>query len=209
MTNIPVYIITLCCRGGCCTSGFSWGRATWGREPEGVPEPQENPWVQKPPHLKQLSFYGNVGTHKNRRISPWHNALGFFSWGRSLKVHREIKRQSFMYNLHLHHSGPYHWFQLDGRSQKENSTQVSKTNLQSRFSSLWPPQKMAQKIPKMANYRPSKSSCPSTSFDYQPIHHTSQILALEQKVDRLQGSVADSTQDFRSDGTIEFEYFKP
>jgi hypothetical protein len=97
---------------------------------------------------KQLSFYGNVGTHKNRRISPSHNALGFFSWGRSLKVHREIKKQSFMYNLHLHHSGPYHWFQLDGRPQKENSTQVSKTNLQSRFSGLWPPQKPAQKIPK-------------------------------------------------------------
>jgi hypothetical protein len=45
-----------------CTSGFSWGRATGGWEPEGVTEPQENPWgtgtstqaqeypeVQKPP----------------------------------------------------------------------------------------------------------------------------------------------------------------
>ncbi len=87
---------------------------------------------------KQLSFCGNVGTHKNRRISPWHNALGFFSWGRSLKVHTEIKRQSLIYNLDLHHSGPYHWFQLDVRSQKENRTQVSKTNLQSRFSGSWP-----------------------------------------------------------------------
>jgi hypothetical protein len=28
---------------------------------------------------KQLPFYGNLGTHKNRRMSPWHNALGFFS----------------------------------------------------------------------------------------------------------------------------------
>jgi hypothetical protein len=32
--------------------------------------------------------------YKNRRISAWHNTQ-FFYWGRSLKVHREIKRQLF------------------------------------------------------------------------------------------------------------------
>jgi hypothetical protein len=42
-------------------------------ELEGVPENWEN-W--EPPHV-----YGNAGTYKNRRIFPWHNALGFFSWG--------------------------------------------------------------------------------------------------------------------------------
>ncbi len=46
---------------------------------------------------KQLSFYGDVGTFKNGRMPPWHNALGFLCWGRSLKVHREIKIQSHMW----------------------------------------------------------------------------------------------------------------
>jgi hypothetical protein len=26
---------------------------------------------------------------------PWHNGLGFFCWGRSLKIHFEIKRELF------------------------------------------------------------------------------------------------------------------
>ncbi len=28
---------------------------------------------------------------------PWHNALGFFCWGRSLKIHIEIKSELFMF----------------------------------------------------------------------------------------------------------------
>jgi hypothetical protein len=37
---------------------------------------------------------GNVGTYKIGEL-PCHNALGFFCWGRSLKMHREIKRELF------------------------------------------------------------------------------------------------------------------
>jgi hypothetical protein len=33
---------------------------------------------------------------KTRRISPWHNALGFFS-----QIQREIKREPFMYHKTL------------------------------------------------------------------------------------------------------------
>jgi hypothetical protein len=43
-------------------------------------------------NVKHFSFYGNMGTYKNRRISLLKNVLGFFSWGRSFKVHQEMKR---------------------------------------------------------------------------------------------------------------------
>jgi hypothetical protein len=44
-----IYIWFLSCRGGCCISVFFWGRGTPGHEPEGVPEPQKNTRVWKPP----------------------------------------------------------------------------------------------------------------------------------------------------------------
>jgi len=36
-----------------------------------------------------------MGTWEHRKLGelPWHNALGFFCWGRSLKIHIEIKKQ--------------------------------------------------------------------------------------------------------------------
>jgi hypothetical protein len=39
-----------------------------------------------------------VGTWENIKLGelPWHNALGFFWRGRSLKIHIEIKRELFM-----------------------------------------------------------------------------------------------------------------
>ncbi len=83
-----------CWTGGSHPSGFSWRRATHGCEPWGVPEPKENPQVQEPAH-KLLSFHCNAGNYKNRRISLWHNPLGFFSCGRYLKIHTEIKTESF------------------------------------------------------------------------------------------------------------------
>jgi hypothetical protein len=33
--------------------------------------------------------------HFKQGTSPGHNAPGFFSWGRSLKIHIEIKRELF------------------------------------------------------------------------------------------------------------------
>jgi hypothetical protein len=33
---------------------------------------------------------------KANKGSPWHNILRFFSWERSLKVHKKIKRHSFI-----------------------------------------------------------------------------------------------------------------
>jgi hypothetical protein len=68
--------------------------------PEG--EPPEGMSVRRTPkyrnlHACKLSFYGNVGTYKNRRVSASHNTQGFFYWGRSLKVHREINKQLFTF----------------------------------------------------------------------------------------------------------------
>jgi hypothetical protein len=88
------------------THAFSWGRGTPEHEPNDVPKPQENVWVQEPPLLKQLSFhflhsfsflYGKKkswehGNIENWGSSPGINALGFFCWGRSLKIHTEIKK---------------------------------------------------------------------------------------------------------------------
>jgi hypothetical protein len=40
-------------------------------------------------------FHGNMGTFKTGEV-PRHNALGFFSWGRPLKIHiKKIKRELF------------------------------------------------------------------------------------------------------------------
>jgi hypothetical protein len=44
---------------------------------------------------KPFSFHCNAGNYKNRRISLWHKPLGSFSWGRYLKIHTEIKTESF------------------------------------------------------------------------------------------------------------------
>jgi hypothetical protein len=41
------------------------------------------------------NFHRNVGTYKIGGASS-KNALGLFFWGRSLKIHREIKRELFM-----------------------------------------------------------------------------------------------------------------
>ncbi len=49
---------------------------------------------REPAH-KPFSFQCNAGNYTNRRISLWHNPLGFFSWGRYLKIHTEIKTESF------------------------------------------------------------------------------------------------------------------
>jgi hypothetical protein len=48
--------------------------------------------------LEEKKFYRNVGTYKIREL-PWHNALGFFHQGRSLKIHIEIKRELFIMTL--------------------------------------------------------------------------------------------------------------
>jgi hypothetical protein len=46
-------------------------------------------------HLVERKYFcGNMGTYKIGEL-PWHNALGFFCWGRSLKIHRKIKRELF------------------------------------------------------------------------------------------------------------------
>jgi len=39
-----------------------------------------------------------MGTWEHIKLGelPWHNGLGFFSWGRSLKIHIEIKRELFI-----------------------------------------------------------------------------------------------------------------
>ncbi len=50
------------------------------------------------PPVNNCLFYGNAGTFED--LPPWHKARGFFRWGRSLNVHREIKRQSFTVILH-------------------------------------------------------------------------------------------------------------
>ncbi len=42
--------------------------------------------------IKQKYFHGNMGTNTIGG-APRHNALGFFCRGRSLKIHREIKRE--------------------------------------------------------------------------------------------------------------------
>lgn len=39
-------------------------------------------------------FMGMQELYEDRRISPWHNPLGFLS-SKSLKVHRENKKQLF------------------------------------------------------------------------------------------------------------------
>jgi hypothetical protein len=44
----------------------------------------------------RLCFYENTGTVEKRRFSRWNNALGFFCWRRSFKVHRQIKGQLFL-----------------------------------------------------------------------------------------------------------------
>jgi hypothetical protein len=39
-----------------------------------------------------------MGTWEHIKLGelPWHNSQGFFWWGRSLKIHIEIKRELFM-----------------------------------------------------------------------------------------------------------------
>jgi hypothetical protein len=67
---------------------------------------------------KEIYFHGNVGTDKNGGL-PLHNPIGFFCWGRSLKIHIKIKSELFMYEINLVVSsfkecwvGKNHHFQL-------------------------------------------------------------------------------------------------
>jgi hypothetical protein len=46
--------------------------------------------------LEKKYFHGNVGTYKIGELCQ-HNGLGFFCWGRSLKIHIEIERELFTY----------------------------------------------------------------------------------------------------------------
>jgi hypothetical protein len=39
---------------------------------------------------KKENFHWKMGTSKLGEL-PWHNPLGFFCWGKSLKIHIEIK----------------------------------------------------------------------------------------------------------------------
>jgi hypothetical protein len=44
--------------------------------------------------VEKKYFHGNMGTYNIGELLR-HNALGFFCWGRSLKIHIEIKRELF------------------------------------------------------------------------------------------------------------------
>jgi hypothetical protein len=44
--------------------------------------------------VEKKYFHGNVGTYKIGE-HPWHNALGFFCLGTSLKIHIEMKRELY------------------------------------------------------------------------------------------------------------------
>jgi hypothetical protein len=44
--------------------------------------------------IEEGNFHRNVGTYKIGGAPP-HNALGLFFWTRSLKIHKEIKRELF------------------------------------------------------------------------------------------------------------------
>lgn len=57
------------------------------------------------PNLKRTHEHGNLHAHKGfsfmrmmwehmeiGSLIPWYDALGFFSWGRSLKIHRKKRR---------------------------------------------------------------------------------------------------------------------
>jgi hypothetical protein len=46
--------------------------------------------------LEKKYFHGNVETYKIGELCQ-HNGLGFFCWGRSLKIHIEIERELFIY----------------------------------------------------------------------------------------------------------------
>jgi hypothetical protein len=41
-----------------------------------------------------------MATDKNGEL-PLHNPIGFFCWGRSLKIHIKIKSELFMYEINL------------------------------------------------------------------------------------------------------------
>jgi hypothetical protein len=45
--------------------------------------------------VEKKYFHGNMQTYKIWGGLPQHNTLGFFCWGRSLKIHTEIKRELF------------------------------------------------------------------------------------------------------------------
>ncbi len=50
--------------------------------------------------IEKKYFHGNMGTYKIGGSSPCITPLGsFFSWGRSLKIQIEIKRELFMWCL--------------------------------------------------------------------------------------------------------------
>jgi hypothetical protein len=78
----------LCHRRSFCTSGYLRGRA---RVFLNLRRPFISTGTSK--HVNDCLL---LGTWEHRKISPWHNPPGFFCWGRSLKVHREMKRHSFV-----------------------------------------------------------------------------------------------------------------
>ncbi len=75
-------------------SGFYQGFPREGGPPEVVS-------LKVFPNLKRTHEYGNLHVHKGfsfmRRwehsLIPWYDAPGFFSWGRSLRIHRKKKRR--------------------------------------------------------------------------------------------------------------------
>ncbi len=87
-------------------SAFSWGRGTQGREPDGVPKPQENAWELEPPLPQTTLFiFPHFCLFHKKEIFSWehgngelsqHSALGFSCWGRFLKIHIETKSELFM-----------------------------------------------------------------------------------------------------------------
>ncbi len=78
-------------------SGFSQGFPREGGPPEDVS-------LKVFPNLKRTHEYGNLHVHEGfsfmrmweqieiGSLIPWYDALGFFSWGRSLKIHRKKRR---------------------------------------------------------------------------------------------------------------------
>jgi hypothetical protein len=47
--------------------------------------------------VNKIKFPWECGEHIKLGELPRHNTLGFFCWGRSLKIHIEIKRELFPY----------------------------------------------------------------------------------------------------------------
>jgi hypothetical protein len=99
LVNLLHHIIGLkCCRGGSLvhihTNAFSWGRGTWRCSQTSG----ECTSTGTSPYVNKLSFYFlSSFPFCEKEIFPWKrgnikdSALGFFCWGRYLKIHiREL-----------------------------------------------------------------------------------------------------------------------